>query len=89
MPRKKDSTETPDNVIEFKRKPRAKRDYESEIPKHVDIDADADYSVLLAQADEARAGAALKVMQYQSVVETADRVDRINNIFRKALCAAG
>lgn len=88
MPRKKDSTKTPDNVLQFERKPRKKRDYETEIPKHVDIDADADYSVLLAQADQARAEAAIKVMQYQGVLDTQERVDRVNNIFKRALCAA-
>jgi hypothetical protein len=63
---------------------RKKRDYENDIPAAIDLEADSDYSVLLAEADSVRAKAALDVQKYHAVRETIERVNRVNEMLRAA-----
>jgi len=85
MPRKK-RDEPHLHVVgdEPKKTTRKKRDYENEIPTAIDLDAEADYSVLLAEADKQRVEAAVAVQKYHVMRETEAKVNRINEMFRRA-----
>ena len=88
MPKKRDHLRVvgADDAPKKKSTRSAKRSYEDEIPSSIDLEAEPDYSVLLAEADKARAEAAIVIQKYRVMKETEERVRRVNEIFRRTLC---